>query len=136
MRASIRRIDLTQSPTAVDVWPSIDWMCADHSEPKPGEMTMEAERLAGPRGRAGLWSAMASAVARAREASTGSSSASTTSANCAMSAAPKREAKVIDLAVEAPHLAYLARVARDADHEDAADADVIVFEDYRTRDIG
>jgi hypothetical protein len=128
MRASIRRIDLTQFPTAVDVWPSIDWMCADHSDTEPGEASMEAERLVGPRGRAGLWAAMASAVARAREASTAPVQPTGTTSS--------HQAKVIDLAVEAPHLAYLARVACDADHEDAADADVIVFDDYRARDIG
>ena len=133
MRASIRRIDLTQVPAAVDVWPSIDWMCADDSEPDPREATMEAAKLVGPRGRGGLWAAMASAVARAREASTTSTDETPVEVT---DATVDHQAKVIDLAVEAPHLAYLARVACDADHEDAAEADVIVFDDYRARDLG
>jgi hypothetical protein len=128
MRASIRRIDLTQSPATVAVWPSINWMCADHLEPEPGAASMEPQKLSGPRGPNGLWSAMASAVALAREASTPSREHSTPPREVADST---KDAKVIDLASEAPHLAYLARVACDADHEDAADAEVIVFENYR-----
>jgi hypothetical protein len=26
MRPTVRRIDLTQTPTAVEVWPSLDWL--------------------------------------------------------------------------------------------------------------
>ncbi len=128
MRASIRRIDLTQSPATVDVWPSMNWMRADDLEPDPGVESMEPQKVCGPRGPNGLWSAMASAVALAREASAPSLEVADGASD---DQAPDRDAKIIDLAAEAPHLAYLARVACDADHEDAADAEVIVFENYR-----
>ena len=130
MRASIRRIDLTKSPAEVDVWPSIDWLSTD-SEADAGEVSP----LTGPRGRGGLWEAMASAVARAREASTvaeqtdGGVSASRGSA---ARGGGDGQAEVIDLVVEAPHLAYLARVACDVDRDDA---DVIVFGEPRSRDL-
>ena len=134
MRASIRRIDLTKSPAEVDVWPSIDWLTTD-SEADPGDVSP----LTGPRGRGGLWEAMASAVARAREAST-----ATGPTDGGVSASQGNDARgggggqadVIDLVVEAPHLAYLARVACDVDRDDADGADVIVFGEPRSRDLG
>jgi hypothetical protein len=117
MRASIRRIDLTQQPAQVDVWPSMDWLSGDLDAPS------EAPR--GPRGRGGLWTAMANAVARARETS---------------EPGPVKDlfdrGEIIDLAVEAPHLAYLARVAAGSEGRVAEDggyeADVIVFDGYRS----
>jgi hypothetical protein len=110
MRASIRRIDLTQTPAEVDVWPSIDWLTED----------VETVVPSAPRGRGGLWDAMASAVARAREASATEDFGD--------------GAGVIDLAVEAPHLAYLARVACDNQRDDEDIADVIDFDGLRARD--
>ena len=121
MRASIRRIDLTTSPATVDVWPSIDWLAGGTDE-TPGA-TMEGEACAGPRGRGGLWAAMASAVARAREASS----------TDADRIAGQADAEVIDLMPEAPHLAYLASVATGTEHDEAEDADVIHFDDHRSR---
>jgi hypothetical protein len=118
MRASIRRIDLTTSPATVDVWPSIDWLARSTDE-TPGA-TMEDEACAGPRGRGGLWAAMANAVARAREAST---------------ADAYGDADVIDLMPDAPHLAYLASVATGTEHDEAEDADVIRFDDRRSRGL-
>jgi hypothetical protein len=126
MRASIRRIDLTKSPAEVDVWPSFDWLTTD-SEAE----AREAGPLTGPRGRGGLWEAMASAVARAREAST-----ATEQIDGGIAAGRSDgQAEVIDLVVEAPHLAYLARVACDVDRDDADEADVIVFGEPRSRDL-
>jgi len=121
MRASIRRIDLTQSPAAVEAWPSIDWLA---QEP---DSTNDLP-VAGPRGRGGLWAAMASAVARAREAST--SGAETTPLGVADTC--EEPAEVIDLVAEAPHLAYLARVACNSDRDEDDDvADVIDFDTAR-----
>ena len=117
MRASIRRIDLTQTPATVEAWPSIDWLS---QEPDSTTDTPPA----GPRGRGGLWAAMASAVARAREAS-----ASGTDADAPDAAA--EPAEVIDLVAEAPHLAYLARVACTSEREDDDVADVIDFDAAR-----
>lgn len=112
MRASIRRIDLTQEPARVEAWPSLDWLSGE---------VIAAPRT--PRGRGGLWTAMASAVARAREAS------------CPTPVAELRveeHAQVIDLAREAPHLAYLERVAAGnqglVDEDGLYEADVIVFD--------
>ena len=119
MRASIRRIDLTQSPAAVDAWPAVDWL-----NPESTESTSETVPSA-PRGRGGLWAAMASAVARAREAS---GSADESIGNDVESA------EVIDLVAEAPHLAYLARVACSSDLDDEV-ADVIDFDASRARDL-
>jgi hypothetical protein len=123
MRASIRRIDLTQSPAVVDAWPSVDWLS---SEPD----STGAAPLPGPRGRGGLWAAMASAVARAREASTSSLDESDSSVSTSAG-----HAEVIDLVTEAPHLAYLARVACNAEGEDDDVADVIDFDAGRARDL-
>jgi hypothetical protein len=124
MRASIRRIDLTQSPAVVDAWPSVDWLS---SEADPTGVAS----LTAPRGRGGLWAAMASAVARAREASTSSIDGSGDTATAEAMAGP---AEVIDLVTEAPHLAYLARVACNADDDDDI-ADVIDFDAGRARDL-
>ncbi len=82
----------------------------------------------GPHGRGGLWAAMASAVARAREASTGT-------ANQADRGDGSDQAEVIDLVAEAPHLAYLARVACNADRSEDELADVIDFDELRARDL-
>jgi hypothetical protein len=123
MRASIRRIDLTQSPAAVEAWPSIDWLA---QEP---DSTNDLP-VAGPRGRGGLWAAMASAVARAREAST--SGAETTMSSVGVTDGPDEPAEVIDLVTEAPHLAYLARVACNSEQDEDDDvADVIDFDTAR-----
>jgi len=123
MRASIRRIDLTQQPAGVDVWPSVDWLAGDVEADDN-----QARRVAGPRGRGGLWAAMASAVARAREASTADTDPEELEDLGTMDE-PYPTAEVIDLAVEAPHLAYLARVAAGTD--DGFEADVIVFDPPR-----
>lgn len=85
MRAEIRRIDLTTQPVTVEAWPSLDWLSAP---------PVDAAATSGPKGRGGLWDAMAHAVQRAREASTAPDNASP--------------------AADAPHLAYLARVAAGA----------------------
>jgi len=97
MRASIRRIDLTQQPARVDLWPSTEWLSADMglTEPTP----------VGPQGRGGLWVAMARAVARAREASMTDPWSET-------------GPEMADLGAPAPHLAYLARVAAGVDGHD------------------
>ena len=121
MRASIRRIDLTQQPARVDVWPSVDWLAVPDEAPEP-------RRIQGPRGRGGLWAAMASAVARAREASTADTDPAELGGLGTLDE-PHASAEVIDLAVEAPHLAYLARVAAGTD--DGYEADVIVFDPPR-----
>jgi len=125
MRASIRRIDLTTSPATVDVWPSIDWLAQEPDEKTTGG-TMGDETCSGPRGRGGLWAAMANAVARAREASTAEPCGTTGS---------RGDAEVIDLVPDAPHLAYLASVASSSDHEEAEDADVIHFDDRRSHGL-
>jgi hypothetical protein len=115
MRASVRRIDLTHQAAEVDVWPSLDWLNGELDEPAPRT----------PRGRGGLWLAMANAVARAREAAS-PEVASPEVADL------REDAEVINLAVEAPHLAYLARVAAgNVDDDEAAVADVIVIDGTR-----
>jgi hypothetical protein len=95
MRASIRRIDLTQQPARVDLWPSTEWLSADIGLTKPAPV--------GPQGRGGLWVAMARAVARAREAS------------MTTSWPDGSTAEALALADPAPHLVYLARVAGGVD---------------------
>jgi hypothetical protein len=115
MRASIRRIDLTTNPATVDVWPSIDWLTQE-SDVEPAT---QDEHFAGPRGRGGLWAAMANAVARARESS------------MPPAADPQQQAEVIDLVLDAPHLAYLASVSAGGEDEEA---EVIAFDPRRTRD--
>ncbi|HVN52591.1 MAG TPA: hypothetical protein VMT43_14240 [Acidimicrobiales bacterium] len=120
MRASIRRIDLTQSPATVEAWPSIDWLSQE-----PDSATGSPAN--GPRGRGGLWAAMASAVARAREAST----SGTPQGDPATVEVAPEPAEVIDLVAEAPHLAYLARVACSSEREDDDVADVIDFDTAR-----
>ncbi len=129
MRASIRRIDLTQQPAEVDVWPSMDWLSADVSEPSPA---------VGPRGRGGLWTAMANAVARARQAAPADSATDLFAEDRSQPVADLRSepAEVIDLARQAPHLAYLARVAAGVEgtlgEDGTYEADVIVFDGPRT----
>ena len=131
MRASIRRIDLTQSPAVVDAWPSVDWLSPEPDSDGVAPLTR-------PRGRGGLWAAMASAVARAREAST-SGDGGVGAAHADQSADPAGQtagpAEVIDLVAEAPHLAYLARVACGSDRDDDEVADVIDFDANRARDL-
>jgi hypothetical protein len=109
MQPSISRIDLTQSPASIDAWPSIDWLTDDADGGRESEPAT-ADRVPGPHGRGGLWAAMANAVARAREASTAT--------------ARSHSGEVIDLVAEAPHLAYLARVACNVEPLDAAFADL------------
>ena len=113
MRAEIRRIDLTTDPATVEAWPSIDWLAS------PSRFDVSAPQNPAPRGRSGLWDAMAHAVQRAREAS--------------RTAGGDLDADRVTLAVDAPHLAYLARVAAGA--ADAADeapsAAVIPVDDAR-----
>ena len=125
MRASIRRIDLTQQPAKVDVWPSMDWLSGDVEEPTPA---------VGPRGRGGLWTAMANAVARARQAAPAESANDLFAVGADLRSEP---AEVIDLAVQAPHLAYLARVAAGVEgtlgDDGSYEADVIVFDGPRPR---
>ncbi len=120
MRAEIRRIDLTTEPATVEAWPSVDWLAT----PSPLESDAEAASApyVGPHGRSGLWDAMAQAVQRAREASLGEGD--------------DLDADVVTLAVDAPHLAYLARVAAGAAQadDDAPSAEVIPFGEARPRD--
>jgi hypothetical protein len=124
MRASIRRIDLTQSPATVDAWPKGEWL-----SPEPAASTPSTS--IGPRGRGGLWAAMASAVARAREAST--------AGETGLVEPSAGSADVIDLVAEAPHLAYLARVACTAEREEPDEmvgfAEIIDFDASRSRDL-
>ncbi len=133
MRASIRRIDLTQQPARVDVWPSMDWLSGEIDEVPPA---------IAPRGRSGLWTAMANAVARARQASAPTDSSDPVASDSHRDLFDEVSlvddgAEVIDLATEAPHLAYLARVAAGGDgtfgEDGTYEADVIVFDGPRWR---
>ena len=115
MRATVRRIDLTQDPAEFEVWPSLDWLA---------EQQDADDRFAGPKGRSGLWDAMAQAVQRVREVSLAG-------------ADDLADAEVLGFASNAPHLAYLARVAstcggRD-DNEALPGAEVISMVDSRAR---
>jgi hypothetical protein len=116
MRAEIRRIDLTTDPATVEAWPSLDWLAS------PSSFHLETPQPVAPRGRSGLWDAMAHAVQRAREAS--------------VTDGTDLDADVVSLAVDAPHLAYLARVAAGAalTDDDAPNAEVIALDDARSRD--
>jgi len=118
MQAEIRRIDLTTEPATVDAWPSIDWLAST-----AGSFGATASEHVAPRGRGGLWDAMAKAVQRAREAS--------------VSDEVGMDAEVVTLTVDAPHLAYLARVAAGAAHADVdgPGAEVIALDDARFRDV-
>ena len=61
-----------QTPTAVEVWPSLDWLEPTAGRRDAVRATSRSVALAvgrGPHGRSGLWDAMASAVQRARESS-------------------------------------------------------------------
>jgi hypothetical protein len=122
MRASVRRIDLTTDPAGVEFWPSLDWLAGDPTSP---EVAAEAAPVAGPQGRGGLWDAMAQAVQRVREVSLAT-------------AGEGNDAQVIEFAPDAPHLAYLARVACSADGDDdrrhLPGADVIAMVDLRARE--
>jgi len=113
MRASVRRIDLTTDPAGVEFWPSLDWLAGD------------VEPTTGPQGRGGLWEAMAQAVQRVREVSLATTD-------------DRTDAQVIEFAPDAPHLAYLARVAGSADGDDDRNhlpgADVIAMVDLRSRE--
>jgi len=138
MRPTVRRIDLTQTPTAVEVWPSLDWL--EPSSFREGErdgdvrtVSFDAVRTrssiaAGPHGRSGLWDAMASAVQRARESSLNELDAD--------ELAEAEDAEIIEMSHDTPHLAYLARVAcsTGTGRDDLPGADVIAFVDARTRD--
>ena len=130
MRPTVRRIDLTQIPTAVEVWPSLDWL-----EPTSGSGVHPAAATGAPHrlpattfrgGRSGLWDAMASAVQRARESSLHESDLDD----------GHQGAEVIEMTVDTPHLAYLARVAcRDVSRrDDLPGADVIALVDSRRAD--
>jgi hypothetical protein len=119
MRAEIRRIDLTTEPATVEAWPSLDWL----ESPSPSTFNVETPENVAPRGRGGLWDAMAQAVQRARQAP--------------LTDGADIDADMVTLAVDAPHLAYLARVAAGAAHadDDASSADVIALDDARSRDL-
>ena len=90
---------------------------------------------AGPHGRSGLWDAMASAVQRARESSLGN--AMDDDHQTEVDAADF-DAEIIEMTVDTPHLAYLARVAcsNGTGRDDLPGADVIALVDARTRDAG
>jgi len=122
MRASVRRIDLTTEPAGVEFWPSLDWLAGDPTSP---DLIGDPGRPTGPQGRSGLWDAMAQAVQRVREVSLAT-------------AGEGADAQVIEFAPDAPHLAYLARVACSADGGDdrpeLPGADVIALVDLRARD--
>jgi len=115
MKATVRRIDLTQDPAEVEVWPSLDWLAEQH---------VANEGVTGPQGRSGLWDAMAQAVQRVREVSLAG-------------ADELADADVIGLATDTPHLAYLARVASGGETVDGSDelpgAEVISILDSRAR---
>jgi hypothetical protein len=115
MRASVRRIDLTTDPAGVEFWPSLDWLADD---------APAVDSFTGPHGRTGLWDAMAQAVQRVREVS--------------LANANGGDAQIIEFAPDAPHLAYLARVACSTDGDDDRNhlpgADVIAMVDLRARE--
>ena len=138
MRPTVRRIDLTQTPTVVEVWPSLDWLepstgrratrhAADRATTFDG-MRSRTTRTAGPHGRSGLWDAMANAVQRARESSVTGVDAD--------ERAEAEDAEIFEMTRDTPHLAYLARVASSngTGRDDLPGADVIAFVDSRTRD--
>jgi len=122
MRASVRRIDLTTEPAGVEFWPSLDWLAGDPTSP---DLIGDPAHPAGPQGRGGLWDAMAQAVQRVREVSLAT-------------AGEGPDAQVIEFAPDAPHLAYLARVAGSVEggdeNLDLPGADVIAMVDLRARD--
>jgi hypothetical protein len=136
MRPTVRRIDLTQTPTTFEVWPSLDWLEpttveATASETVPFETARpRSTQVGGPHGRSGLWDAMASAVQRARESSLGEVATDDQH--------DLGDAEVIEMAVATPHLAYLARVAcgDPGGRDDLPGADVIALVDARARDAG
>jgi hypothetical protein len=123
MRASVRRIDLTTDPAGVEFWPTLDWLAGNG--PAEAADPASPERAIGPQGRGGLWEAMAQAVQRVREVSLATSD-------------EQADAQVIEFAPDAPHLAYLARVACSADGDDDRShlpgADVIAMVDLRARE--
>jgi hypothetical protein len=112
MRASVRRIDLTTDPVGVEFWPSFDWPTDDDA------------RAMGPHGPSGPWDAMANAVQRVREVSLANDGGA--------------DAEILAFAPDAPHLAYLARLACSADGDDDRNhlpgADVIALVDLRARE--
>ena len=114
MQASVRRIDLTTDPVGVEFWPALDWLAGDEA------------RTTGPQGPSGLWDAMANAVQRVREVSSGGGSSG------------GADAQILEFAPDAPHLAYLARVACSTDGDDDRNhlpgADVIAMVDLRARE--
>lgn len=140
MRPTVRRIDLTQTPTAVEVWPTLDWLepvpGADRSDAADRAVAFDAEHrssmVRGPRGRSGLWDAMASAVQRARECSSSGAFADDEQAE---GQREQGDAEIIEMTVDTPHLAYLARVAcgNGTGRDDLPGADVIALVDARTR---
>src|SRR4051794_31095354 len=107
MRASVRRIDLTTDPAGVEFWPSLDWLSDDGSPDTTSTSRRTTRPGAGPQGRSGLWEAMAQAVQRVREVSLASAGDH-----------DGVDAQVIEFAPDAPHLAYLARVACSTDGDD------------------
>jgi hypothetical protein len=137
MRPTVRRIDLTQTPTAVEVWPSLDWLEPTGGTPPARRSSLpfdEAPRAAspfGPHGRSGLWDAMANAVQRARESSLGDTLTDDDQADL-------EDAEIIEMTVDTPHLAYLARVAcsNGTGRDDLPGADVIALVDARLPDAG
>ncbi len=137
MRPTVRRIDLTQTPTTYEVWPSLDWLEptsveATRSETLPFDTARpRSSQVGGPYGRSGLWDAMASAVQRARESSLGELATDDDEHD-------QCGADVIEMTVATPHLAYLARVAcgDQRGRGDLPGADVIALVDARARDAG
>jgi hypothetical protein len=140
MRPTVRRIDLTQSPTAVEVWPSLDWLePTGEAAPRRRSVTFgsapsSAPTLRGPQGRSGLWDAMANAVQRARESSRTDSGLGCDDLD------PFDElegdgAEILEMTVDTPHLAYLARVAcRNTTRDNLPGADIIALVDNRRAD--
>ncbi len=137
MRPTVRRIDLTQTPTAVEVWPSLDWLEPTDEAPARrsslpfDEAPRAASPFGGPHGRSGLWDAMASAVQRARQSSLGDTLTDDDQADL-------EDAAIIEMTVDTPHLAYLARVAcsNGTGRDDLPGADVIALVDARLADAG
>jgi len=136
MRPNVRRIDLTQTPTAVEVWPSLDWLELASDRARSADVIGFADAprrsstVGAPHGRSGLWDAMANAVQRARESSLGEAGHGLDDGD------DERGADVIEMTVDTPHLAYLARVACSGarSRDDLPGAEIIALVDGRTRD--
>ena len=104
------------------MWPSLDWLAERQQRSE--------DSSSGPRGRTGLWDAMAQAVQRARQVSLATSRGP-------VAGEPTTHAEVIELTVESPHLAYLARISSSADggRDDLPGADVIALVDLDAPEV-